>query len=96
MVHRQKVDLVLSNPIDNAITANNDFPNVLDSHLRNGPPQPWIARQSVCGVEYSVGERCGYLRSVPSNEQTDRLEVIGRLWRPPYLSHFAIRWRTSS
>jgi hypothetical protein len=33
---------------------------------------------------------------IPSNEQTDRVEIIGRLGRPPYLSHFAIRCRTSS
>jgi hypothetical protein len=36
------------------------------------------------------------VRRISSNEQTDGLEIIGRLGCPPYLSHFAIRCRTSS
>ena len=96
VVHRQKVDLVFSNPIDDAVAADYDLSDVLDSQFRNGPPRAWLARQSVCGAEDSVGERRRQWRRVPSNEQTGRLEIIGRLRRPPYLSHFAIRSRTSS
>jgi hypothetical protein len=33
---------------------------------------------------------------IPSNEQTDRVKIVGRLRRPSYLSHFAMRCRTSS
>jgi hypothetical protein len=36
------------------------------------------------------------LRRVPGNEQTNRLKIIRRLRCPPYLTHFAIRSRTSS
>ena len=96
VVKGQKVDLVVSNPVDNATAAHNDFSNVFDSQLRNNSPQAWMVRQSIRGAEYPVGEYCRQWRSVPSNEQTHRLEIIGRLWRPPYLSHFAIRSRTSS
>ena len=87
-MHRQKVDLVLSNPIDDAVAADYDLSDVLDSQFRNGPPRAWIARQSVCGAEDSVGEHRRQLRRVPSNEQTDRLEIIGRLRRPPLLEPF--------
>ena len=95
-MHRQKVDLLLTNAIDNAIAANDDLSNVLDFQLRNDPTQVWKARQSICGADDPVGERCRYLRSVPSNKGADRLQIVSRLWRPPYLTHFAIRWRTSS
>jgi hypothetical protein len=47
-------------------------------------------------AEDSVGERRRQLWRIPSNEQTDRFEIIGRLGRPPYLNHFAMRCRTSS
>ena len=79
MVQGQKVDLVLSNPIDDAIAADNDLSNVLDSQFRNGPPREWTARQPLRGAEDPVGERRRQLRRVPSNEQADRLEIIGRL-----------------
>ena len=38
VVQRQKVDLVLSNPIDNAIAAHNDLSDVFDSQLANNSP----------------------------------------------------------
>ena len=60
------------------------------------PARTWKACQSVCSAEDSVGERRRQLWRIPSNEETDRFEIIGRLGRPPYLSHFAIRCRTSS
>jgi len=51
---------------------------------------------SLSVAEDSVGERRRQLWRIPSNEQTDRFEIIGRLGRPPYLNHFAMRCRTSS
>jgi hypothetical protein len=41
----------------------------------------------VCSAEDSVGER-RQLRRVPSNEQTGRFEIIGRLRRSPLLEPF--------
>jgi len=96
VMHSQNVDLLLTNAIDNAVASNNDLSNVVDSQLRNHPAQVRKACQSICGADNPVGERCRHLRSVPSNESADRLQIVGRLWRPPYLTHFAIRWRTSS
>jgi len=96
VVQGQKVDFALSYPIDDAIAADDDLSDALDSQFRNDPPRARIARQSICSPEDPLGECRCQLRRVPRNEQIDRLEVIGRLRRPPYLSHFAIRCRTSS
>ena len=96
MVHRQEVDIVVSNPIDNTVAADYDLSDVPDSQFRNDSARTWKGRQEICGAEDAVGERRRQLRRIPSNEKTDRFEVIGRLGRPSYLSHFAIRCRTSS
>ncbi len=68
VVQRQKVDLVLSNPIDDAVAADYDLSEVLDSQFRNDPPRARITRQSIGGAEDAVGERRRQLRRVPSNE----------------------------
>jgi hypothetical protein len=86
----------VTNPVDDAIAAHNDLPDVLDSQLRNDSSQACKVRQLLGRAEYPVSERRGYLRGVAGNEQTDRLEIIRSLGRPPYFSHLAIRWRTSS
>ncbi len=71
------MNLILSNPVDNAIAANHDLSDVLDSQFGNNPPEAWVACQSVCGEEYPVGEYCRQRWSVAGNEKTDRLEIIG-------------------
>ena len=96
MVQRQKVHCIFSNPIYNAIAANNDLSNVFDAQLRNNPPQAWMARQPVCRTEYAVGEYRRQRRSVSGNEQTNCLQIVGRLTAPSYFSHFAMRLRTYS
>ncbi len=57
MVHRQEVDIVLPNPINNAVAADYDLSDVSDSQFRNDSTRTWKARQQVCSVEDSVGER---------------------------------------
>src|SRR5437763_681968 len=52
--------------------------------------------QSIRCVEDPISEGGSYLRCIPANELTDRFEIVGGLRRPPYFSHFAIRWRISS
>jgi hypothetical protein len=69
VMHRQKVNLVLSNPIDDAVAANNDLSDALDSQLRNGPPREWVARQPICRAQNPVGECRRQLRRIPSEEQ---------------------------
>jgi len=96
VVHRQGVDIILSKPVDNAVAADYDLSDVPDSQFWNDSTRTWKARQQVCSAEDSVGEGRRQLWRIPSNEQTDRFEIIDRLRRPAYLSHFAMRCRTSS
>jgi hypothetical protein len=96
VVHGQEVNLVLSNPIDDTVAADDDLAKVLDPQFGNNPSRAWIICQSIGNAEDSVGECRRLLRGVSSNEQAGRLEIIGCLRRPPYLSHFSIRFRTSA
>ncbi|HEX9764153.1 MAG TPA: hypothetical protein VGA39_02620, partial [Candidatus Acidoferrales bacterium] len=96
MVQGQNVDLILLDSVDDTVATDNDFSDILVCQLWNNPPQARMSGQAVGGAEDPVGEDCREWRGVSCNEQADGLEVIGRLWRPPYLSHFAIRLRTSS
>lgn len=90
------MDLVSLNPVDKTVAANNDLSNIFDSHFRHNSPQAGLTRQPFCGAEYPVVKNCRHWRCIAGNEQTDRLEVVSRLRRPSYLSHFAMRSRISS
>jgi hypothetical protein len=96
IMYREEVDFVLANPRNDAVIADYNLSDVTDTQFRDDSARPWIARQLVSSAKNSVGEGRRHLWRIPSNEQTDRVEVIRRLRRPPYLSHFAIRCRTSS
>ena len=67
-MYRQKMHVVVSNPIDDAIAANDDLFDVLNSQLRNDSPQTGVTHQTIGSAENPVSERRRYLRSVPSNE----------------------------
>ena len=96
MVNGKKVNDVLSDPVDDSVAADEDFPDVLDSQFWNNPPRARIVCQAVSGAEHAIGERRGHMRGIPSYKQANGLEIVGRLGCPPYFSHFAMRCRTSS
>lgn len=59
VIECQDVDFFTLDPIDGAITANEDFSNVLDSEFRNNSPRSWKASQLIGGTEDTVREyRC--------------------------------------
>ena len=88
MVHRQKVNLVLTNPIDYAVAPDYDLSDVLDPQFRNGSPQAWIARQPIRSAKDSVGEGRRQLRGVSSNKRGWRIHCLScmRLTNPLNIS----------
>jgi len=95
-VNGEELHALLSKPVDNPIVADDDFPDVLDSKFGKNAARSWKFCETVRGAEDSVSEDGRQLWGVPSYEQADCLEIIRSLGRPPYFSHFAMRWRTFS
>lgn len=90
------LDLIFSNPINEAIVAENDLPDMLNVQFWHDSSRAWVVCEAVGSTECAIGEHSRNLRCVASDEEADRIKVIESLWRPRYLSHFAIRWRASS
>lgn len=93
---RHHLNLLFSNSIDDTVVAENDLPDGFNPQFWYNPPQACVLYQAVRGTEGSISKHSRNLRCVASDEEADRLKIIESLWRPPYLSHFAIRWRASS
>jgi hypothetical protein len=90
------LDLISANPVNEAIVAENDLSDVLNFQFWDDPPRAWVVCEAIGRTEGAIGEHGCNLRCVASDEEADRVQVIESLWRPRYLSHFAIRWRASS
>jgi len=90
------LDLIFSNPVNGAIVAENDLSDMLNVQLWHDSSRAWVVCEAIGSAERAIGEHSRNLRCVASDEEADRVKVIESLWRPPYLSHFAIRWRASS
>jgi len=91
VVYCQNLNVVLPNPVDHSVVAENNLPDVVNTKLRNHPPQAGIMCQAIRSSECPIGEHRRHLRDVSCNEHADRIEIVESLRRPPYLSHFAIR-----
>ncbi len=90
------LDLIFSNPVNEAIVAENDLSDMLNVQLWHDSSRAWVVWEAIGGAERAIGEHSRNLRCIASDEEADRVKVIESLWRPPYLSQFAIRWRASS
>ena len=96
MVDCNDLDLILSYAVNEAIVAENDLSHVLDRQFWHDPPRAWVVREAISSTERAISEHGCNLGCIASDEEADRVKVIKSLWRPLYLSHFAIRWRASS
>jgi hypothetical protein len=83
-------------PTSVAIVAKNKLSKIRIVHLRNNSAGLWEICQPIGCIERLLSEDRRDWRRVTRSEQTDRLQIIQSLRRPPYFSHFAIRWRASS
>ncbi len=96
MVDSQELDAILASAVYKPVAADDNFADVVKSQFRNHAARLWEVRQAVSGAKNPIGKRGRQLWGVSGYKQANGLEIIDRLWRPPYSSHFAIRCRTSS
>ena len=73
MVDSNDLDFILFWAVDEAMAAKNDFPNILDTQLRDDSPRAWMVSQPIRGMENPAGEHGRNWRGVPGNEETNRL-----------------------
>ncbi len=90
-MHGKNLNLVLTDPIDQAIVAKDDLTDLLNVQFWHNPTGPWIIGQPISSPEGSLSEHSCDLRCVPGDEKADGLKVIESLWSPPYFSHLAMR-----
>lgn len=96
MMNGKYFGLLIPYAVNDAIATDNEFTNVLDSEFRNDSSRPFKAPQLTRRPKNTIGEGRRNLRRIARDQQANRFEIVGRLRRPAYFSHLAMRSRTSS
>jgi hypothetical protein len=76
------LDLIFSNPLNEAVVAKNDLSNILDFQFWYDSPRARKFCEAIGGVERAVSEHTSNLRCVASDKEANRFKIIESLWCP--------------
>lgn len=86
-MNRQNFNLIGEESVDDPVALNEEFPDVLPVDLGDNATYSGELTKVVCGSEDTIREQLSIPGGIPSDEETDGIQVIQCLFRPGYLSH---------
>jgi hypothetical protein len=75
-MHRQDLDFVRDNTVDDPIAQDDDLTDVVSSDLRDHATRPRESPESLRRLKDARGEQFGVSGSISADEQAHRIQVV--------------------